>query len=97
MKIVVRKPRWLRRRSADDGGLPPPSRRQRLIVAAAALALTAVIGAGILAPQLALMRAKQHAAQPRPCAAGQTRDCVGGTMSATVVAPAAPATPAASR
>jgi hypothetical protein len=99
MKIVIRKPRWLRRRVEGDD-LPPPPARQRLIVAAAAIALTAVIGAGMLAPQIEHMRAKQRAAQPKPCAAGQTRDCVGGTMSATLVtpaAPAAPATPAASR
>ncbi len=95
MRIVVRRPRWLRRRR--DDGLPPPSRRQRLIVAAAAVALTALIGAGILAPQIEHMRARQRAAQPKPCAAGQTHDCVGGAMSATIVAPAAPAASAASR
>jgi len=92
MRIVLRKPRWLRRRS-DDGfdELPPPSRRQRLIVAAAAIGITAAIGAAILAPHLESMRAKQLAAQPKPCKQGQTHDCVGGTMNAVVVAPAASA------
>ncbi|MDH4060972.1 MAG: hypothetical protein OEU94_09185 [Aquincola sp.] len=85
MRIVIRKPRWLRRRRDDD--LPPPSRRQRLIVAAAAVVVTAALGAALLAPQLELMRAKQRAALPKPCAPGQTSGCVGGTMNAAIVAP----------
>lgn len=88
MRIVIRRPRWLRRRSHDD--MPPPPRRQRLAIAALAVVLTAVLGAALLRPQLELMQAKQAASQPKPCAPGQTRDCVGGTMNATlVVAPAA--------
>jgi hypothetical protein len=89
MRIVIRKPRWLRRRRDDD--LPPPSRRQRLLLAAAAVVVTVAVGAAMLSPQIEHMRARQRAAQPKPCAPGQTRDCVGGTMSATIVAPAASA------
>jgi hypothetical protein len=93
MRIVIRKPRWLRRRSDDDDDneLPPPSRRQRLIVAAAAVGITVAIGAALLAPHFESMRAKQLGAQPKPCGPGQTRDCVGGTMNAVIVAPAASA------
>jgi hypothetical protein len=91
MRIVIRKPRWLRRRRDDD--LPPPSPRQRLIVAAAAVVATAAVGTAILAPHLEAMRAKQLAAQPKPCAPGQTRDCIGGTLNAIIVAPAASAAP----
>lgn len=90
MRIIVRKPRWWRRRQGDDE-LPPVSPRQRLIVAAAAVLTTLAVVAAMLAPQLELMRAKQQAAQPRPCAPGQTRDCIGGALDATIVAPAASA------
>jgi hypothetical protein len=58
---------------------------------ALALAVTLILGTGLLRPQLELMRAKHDAAQPRPCAPGQARDCVGGTMEAVIVAPRASA------
>jgi hypothetical protein len=91
MRIVIRRPRWLRRRR--DGDLPPPSRRQRLLFAAAAVAITAAMSAAMLSPQYELMRAKQRMAQPAPCAPGQTRGCIGGTMDATIVGPAASVAP----
>lgn len=91
MRIVIRKPRWLRRRSDDANQLPPPSRRQRLLVAAAAVAITVAVGAAMLSPQIELMRAKQRTAQPKPCAPGQTRDCIGGAMNALIVPQAASA------
>jgi hypothetical protein len=92
MRIAIRRPRWLRRRGDDDDNeLPPPSRRQRLLVALAAVAITLGIGAAMLKPQLEYLRARRLADQPKPCAPGQTRDCVGGTMNAVIVAPAASA------
>jgi hypothetical protein len=81
--------RWRRRaRQADD--LPPSSARQRLLVALAAIAITGVIGSAMLAPQLALLKHKWLAAQPKPCAAGESRGCVGGTMPLIVLPASAP-------
>ena len=70
----------LRRRKAAADELPPASPRQRLLVALAAVLITLVIGGAMLAPQLESMRHKWQAAQPKPCAAGQERGCIGGTM-----------------
>jgi hypothetical protein len=81
--------RFWRRRAENADGLPPRPKSQRLIVAAVALATTLLIGAGLIAPHLDFLRARREAAQPKPCAPGQTRDCVGGTMG-VIVAPPAP-------
>jgi hypothetical protein len=76
---------WRRR---DDGGLPPTPRGQRLLVAAAALAVTLVIGAGLVMPHVEFMRHRQAADALKPCAPGRTRDCVGGAMGVIVAPPA---------
>jgi hypothetical protein len=72
--------------------MPRPPARQRLLVAAAAVAITLGIGAAMLKPQLEYLRARRLADQPKPCGQGQTSGCVGGTMNAVIVAPAASAT-----
>jgi hypothetical protein len=79
-----------RRRDDDVDQLPPPSRRQRLLIALAAVVLTVVIGLTVLTPHVDMMNAKLRASAPKPCAAGQSQGCVGGTLN-VLVAPAASA------
>jgi hypothetical protein len=85
VRIRIRK-FWRRRRNPDD--LPPAPASRRLGLAAAAVAITALLGMGLLGPHLDFLRAKRGAEQPRPCAPGQTADCIGGRMG-VIVAPAA--------
>jgi hypothetical protein len=47
-----------------------------------------VIGVLVIGPHLDFLRARREAAVPKPCAPGQTRGCIGGTMS-VIVPPAA--------
>lgn len=83
--------RRLWRRRADDDGLPPAPYGQRLLVAAAALAVTLVIGAGLVMPHVEFLRTRQTSDALKPCAAGQTRECVGGAMGVIVAPPASSA------
>jgi hypothetical protein len=59
------------------------------MIAAAAIAITLLIGLAILAPHLNSLRERDRAAAPKPCAPGQTQNCIGGTMGVVIVAPAA--------
>jgi hypothetical protein len=83
---------WRRRDGRDPGGLPPAPRGQRLLVAGAAIAITLVIGAGLLMPHIEFLRHRQTADALKPCAPGQTRNCVGGTMR-VIVTPASSPSP----
>jgi hypothetical protein len=84
----------LRSARREDDGLPPTPRTQRLLVAAAAVAITLTIGLAIISPHLDFLRARSVADPVRPCAPGQTRDCVGGTMGVIAAPSAAPASSA---
>jgi hypothetical protein len=85
----------LRRDRGGSDGLPPTSRTQRLLVTAAAVAITLTIGLALVSPHLDFLRARSVADPVRPCAPGQTRDCVGGTMG-VIAAPSAASASAAS-
>jgi hypothetical protein len=85
----MRSLRFWRRDEAD--GLPRTPRRQRVLLAVAAVAMALTIGGALLMPHVAFVRWQRTADPVRPCAAGQSKDCVGGTMGVTVVAPAASA------
>jgi len=84
MRIRLR--RWWRRQAED--ALPPTPRGQRLMVAAAAIGVTLLIGAGLLLPHLEFRRIQQASDALKPCAPGQSRDCVGGTMGVILTGPA---------
>lgn len=58
------------------------------MVAAAAIVITLVIGTGLLLPQLEFQRIQQASEALKPCAPGQSRACVGGTMGVIVAPPA---------
>jgi hypothetical protein len=76
------------RRSDDE--FPRPPWRRRLIVAALAVATAVTVVIVLLErpgdPKRGLVRVP---AERPPCTAGQSRDCVGGTVDVQVV-PAAP-------
>jgi hypothetical protein len=81
---------WRRRAGGAQEGLPHPPRGQRVLVAGAALIVTAVIGIALVGPHVEFLRHKKAADVLKPCAPGQTRDCVGGITS-VIVAPSASA------
>jgi hypothetical protein len=79
--------RFWRRQEPD--GLPPTPRGQRVLLAGAAVVMALAIGFALLMPHVEFLRWQRAADPVRPCAAGQSKDCVGGTMGVVVVAPPA--------
>lgn len=67
--------------------MPATPARQRLVVALLAVITTVVVGLALIGPHLAFLRRQADAAAPKPCAAGQTQGCIGGTMPVIVLPP----------
>ena len=69
-------------RRPDDLPYRPTSKRQRLVILTVAIGMAVAVMVVVLSPHVRFLRAdKARQMQDRPaCSAGQTTDCVGGTM-----------------